>query len=540
MNILNVAQVTKSFTGDVLFENIKFEVNENDRIGLIGRNGEGKTTLFKLITGEEHPNHGHISLSKEKKVGILSQIPDFPGNMIVMDCLESVFTELKQIEIRMNELEESMTNDSANIEKLLNQYANLQERYEKLGGYEKESQINFVMHGLKIDQLSMREWSQLSGGERTKIGLAMLLLQMPELLLLDEPTNHLDIDSIEWLTKFIKNYRGAIMIISHDRYFLDETVSKIIEIDQQQLHVYHGNYSYFVQEKVERILREYNEYKDQQKKIQKMKAQIKQLKIWANQAVPPNASMHRRAKSMEKALARIEVKRKPIIDAKKMTLDMKAVDKSSKDIYTLVDIAKMYDEVLFENLNMKIRRNERVAIIGANGTGKSTILKMFIGEVEPDEGELIVAPNIKVGYLSQHHFNKETDTVIEAYRAYASVTEGEARNHLAGYLFYGYDVFKKVKDLSGGEKMRLRWAQIMSNNFNVLILDEPTNHLDIESKEMLEDALSKFEGTIIAVSHDRFFLDKFFEQTYWIQNGEVTKYLGNYSYAKEKRNEKNE
>lgn len=537
MNILSVAQVTKSFTGDVLFEDIKFEVNEHDRIGLIGRNGEGKSTLFKLISGEERPDHGHISLSKEKKVGILSQIPDFPGNIQVIDCLECVFIELKQIENKMKELEIRMTDQSEDIEKLLKQYAALQERYEQLGGYAKESQINFVMHGLKINHLSTSEWSQLSGGERTKVGLGMLLLQSPELLLLDEPTNHLDIDSIEWLTRFIKNYRGAIMIISHDRYFLDETVTKIFEIDQQNLHVYHGNYTYFVKEKEDRILREYNEYKNQQKKIQKMKAQIKQLKIWANQAVPPNAAMHRRAKSMEKALARIEVKRKPIIDSKKMELDIKSVDKSSKDIFTLVEVAKMYDDVLFEHVNLKIRRNESVAIIGANGTGKSTILKMLIGEVVPDEGEILVAPSIKIGYLSQHHFNKDNDTVIEAYRAYAKVTEGEARNHLAGYLFYGYDVFKKVKDLSGGEKMRLRWAQIMAEHFNVLVLDEPTNHLDIESREVLEDALEQFEGTVIAVSHDRYFLDKFFENTYWIQNGEVRKYVGNYSYAKKKREE---
>ncbi|WP_414051431.1 ribosomal protection-like ABC-F family protein [Macrococcus animalis] len=537
MNILNVAQVMKSFTGDVIFEDIKFEVNDHDRIGLIGRNGEGKTTLFKLISGEERSDSGFISLSKDTRVGILSQIPNFPDDMDVYSCLAQTFVELDLIEQKMKDLELKMASERDNLEKVLRQYANVQEQYEALGGYEKDSKINFVMHGLKINQLANRQWSLLSGGERTKVGLAMLLLQSPELLLLDEPTNHLDIDSIEWLTQFIKTYKGAVIIISHDRYFLDETVSKIFEIDQQTLHIYNGNYSYFVKEKEDRILREYEEYKNQQKKIQKMKAQIKQLKIWANQAVPPNAAMHRRAKSMEKALARIEVKKKPIIDSKTMQLDIQSSDKSSKDIYTLIDVAKMYDDILFEHVNMKIIRNNRVAIVGANGTGKSTILKMMLGEVVPDEGEIIIAHNIKIGYLSQHHFNEEDDSVIEAYRAYASVTEGEARNHLAGYLFYGYDVFKKVKDLSGGEKMRLRWAQIMSNDFNVLILDEPTNHLDIESKEILEDALDKFEGTIIAVSHDRYFLDKFFDVTYWIEDKNVKMYVGNYSYAKQKRAE---
>lgn len=537
MNILNVAQVSKSFTGDVIFEDIKFEVNDNDRIGLIGRNGEGKTTLFKLISGEERPDSGFISLSKDTRVGILSQIPKFPDNMDVYSCLAQTFIELDAIEKKMKDLELKMASNPDNLEKILVQYANIQEQFEALGGYEKESKINFVMHGLKIYSLSNRLWSQLSGGERTKVGLAMLLLQSPELLLLDEPTNHLDIDSIEWLTQFIKNYKGAVIIISHDRYFLDETVSKILEIDQQALHIYHGNYSYFIKEKEDRILREYEEYKNQQKKIQKMKAQIKQLKIWANQAVPPNAAMHRRAKSMEKALARIEVKKKPIIDSKTMQLDIQSADKSSKDVFSLIDVAKMYDDILFESVNMKIRRNDRIAIVGANGTGKSTLIKMMLGDVDPDEGEIVIAPNIKIGYLSQHHFTEDNDTVLDAYRAYASVTEGEARNHLAGYLFYGYDVFKKVKDLSGGEKMRLRWAQIMSNDFNVLILDEPTNHLDIESKEILEDALDKFEGTIIAVSHDRYFLDKFFDVTYWIEDKNVNMYLGNYSYAKQKKAE---
>lgn len=535
MNILNVAQVTKSFTGDIIFDDIKFDVGDRDRIGLIGRNGEGKTTLFKLIAGDETPDHGFISLSKEAKVGLLSQVPNYADGTVVIDCLNSVFTELDKLEQEMRRLEVKMTEEPENLDKVLIKYSNLQERYEKFGGYEKDSRIKFVMNGLKIADLEHREWQLLSGGEKTKVGLAMLLLLSPELLLLDEPTNHLDIDSIEWLTQFIKQYKGAVIIISHDRYFLDETVTKIFEIDQQQLYTYHGNYSYFVKEKEERILREYEEYKNQQKKIQKMKEQIKQLKIWANQAVPPNAAMHRRAKSMEKALARIEVKKKPVVEARKMQLEMHSGDKSSKDIFILKEAAKMYDDILFEHINMEIRRNDRVAIVGANGTGKSTLLKMMLGEVEPDDGEVIAAANIKVGYLSQHHFDNDEDTVLEAYREYAKVTEGEARSHLAGYLFYGYDVFKKVKDLSGGEKMRLRWAQIMTDDFNVLMLDEPTNHLDIESKETLEDALAQFDGTIVAVSHDRYFLDKFFDITYWLADERIEKYYGSYSYAKQKR-----
>ena len=477
MNILNVSQVSKSFTGDMIFEDIKFEIKDKDRVGLIGRNGEGKTTLFKLIAGEEHPDNGFINLKKEAKVGMLSQIPNLPDDQPVIDALKNVFEYLNETESLMHKLEKDMVEQPENMEKILNRYADVQNEFEALGGYEKDSKINFVIHGLKIADLKNREWQYLSGGERTKVGLAMLLLSSPDLLLLDEPTNHLDIESIEWLTQFILNYKGAVMIISHDRYFLDETVDNIFEIDQQELYVYHGNYSYFVKEKHDRIIEEYEAYKTQQKKIEKMKEQIKQLKIWANQANPPNAALHRRAKSMEKALARIDVKKKPILEAKKMQLDMEQSGKTAKDIFIFEDVAKMYDNILFEDVNMSIYRNEHVAIVGANGTGKSTLLKMMLGDVEADDGVISRAENIKIGYLAQHDFNNGDDTVLEAYRDYAHVTEGEARNHLAGYLFYGYDVYKKVEDLSGGEKMRLRWAQIVTNDFNVLILDEPTNQI---------------------------------------------------------------
>ena len=535
MNILNVSQVSKAYFDDVIFEDLKLEVNELDRIGLIGRNGVGKSTLFKLITGEEQPDTGYISVSKGKHIGLLHQIPNLPNDLTVYECLSDSFIKLNEIESEMKYLEKKMASDTDNLDKILKQYAIKQEKYETLGGYEKDSRIDHVLQGLNCSHLLNSRWENLSGGERTKISLAILLLKSPELLLLDEPTNHLDIHSIEWLTQFIKSYKGAVIIVSHDRYFLDETINKTFEIDQQQLYIYNGNYSYFVKEKEDRILKEYEAFKNQQKKIEKMKAQIKQLKIWANQAVPPNDAMHRRAKSMEKALARIEIKKKPIIDPKTMKLEIHSVDKSSKDIYKFIDVAKVYDDTLFENVNIKIRRNERIAIVGENGSGKSTLLKLMLEEVCPDEGEVIIAPNIKIGYLSQHHFDNQEDTVLEVYRTYAEVTEGVARNQLANFLFYGYDVFKKVKDLSGGEKMRLRWAQIMSDEFNVLILDEPTNHLDIESKEVLEDALNHFDGTIIAVSHDRYFLDKFFNITYWIENKNVVKYVGNYTYAKQKK-----
>ncbi|HCA7115420.1 TPA: ABC-F family ATP-binding cassette domain-containing protein [Staphylococcus pseudintermedius] len=535
MNIVNVSQLTKSYNGNKVFDHIKFEVNQNDRIGLIGRNGEGKTTLFKLIAKKEQADEGFISIAKDVKVGLLAQIPNLPPDAIVINQLYQAFDTLNGIEQRMRQLEIKMVEGADDINQILKQYDRLQNEFETLGGYDRDYKIDIVLNGLKIAHLKTQQWSNLSGGMQTKVGLVMLLLQSPELLLLDEPTNHLDIESIEWLTKFIQQYKGAVMVISHDRYFLDETVTQILEIDQQQLYVYPGHYSNFVIEKEKRILNEFKAYQTQQKKIQKMKAQIKQLKIWANQAKPPNASMHRRAKSMEKALARIEVKPKPRLAYNKMKLDIAQSESASKDIFVLKDVAKMYDDILFEGVNMKIRRRDKVAIVGANGTGKSTLLKLLLKEIVPDEGHVQIAETNRIGYLAQHQFNTGEMSVLESFRQYAHVSEGEARNHLAKYLFYGYDVYKKVKDLSGGEKMRLRWAQMISQQFNVLILDEPTNHLDIDAKEALEEALEDFDGTVIAVSHDRYFLDKHFSKTYWIDNKQLHYYPGHYSYAKQKR-----
>jgi ATP-binding cassette subfamily F protein 3 len=540
MNILNMSQVSKDYAGDRIFEEIKFELNDNDCVGLVGRNGEGKTTLLKLMADVEPPTEGWISWSKEATIGLLDQIPDYAEDYVVYDCLNDVFKDLLEIEEKMTVIEEKMTLEDTDIDYLLKKYSRLQETFEKKDGYQKDSQIRRVAHGLKISHLLNAPFGELSGGERTKVGLAQILLKRPTLLLLDEPTNHLDISSIEWLTDFLKQYNGAVVIVSHDRYFLDETVNQIIEIDQGNLHVYHGNYTHFTKEKEERILREFEAYKTQQKKIQKMKQSIKQLRLWASQAKPPNAAMYRRAKSMEKALNRIQILDKPMLEAPQMNMSLKEGKRVSDDVFILDGVSKMYDDILFENIHMLIRRREHVAIIGDNGTGKSTILKMMSGEVGPDEGQVEAADNVKIGYLSQHTFGDSNNmSVIEMFRDVISVTEGKARQLLAQFMFYGEDVFKKVNQLSGGEKMRLRWAQIVNQDFNVLILDEPTNHLDIESKETLEESLVHYDGTIIAVSHDRYFLNRLFNTTYWLKDRCLYKFEGNYDYAKEKMTMKN-
>ena len=535
MNILNASNISKSYVEETLFDNIKVTLNSGDTVGLVGRNGEGKTTLLRLLAGLEKPSEGIISWKKNVRIGYLNQIPDYENDTSVYQCLKSVFQELNAISEQLETIENKMAEDIESITTLMSRYGELQTYYEENGGYEIDAKIRKVTYGLNIDHLLDTEWGNLSGGERTKVGLAQMLIKSTDLLLLDEPTNHLDIKSIEWLANYIENFDGATVIVSHDRYFLDETVDQIIEIDQKMLHIYNGNYSNFVEEREKRLLVEFEAYKTQQKKIKKMKESIKQLRTWASQAKPPNAAMYRRAKSMEKALNRIERLEKPNLDSKKMNMKLEESNRVSNRVIEMENVAKGYDYLLFENVNMLVRRGEHVAIIGDNGTGKSTLLKIILGLTSVDAGAIKTANNLKIGYLSQHEFESDNDdTLLNTIRGKVNVTEGEARHILANFMFYGKDVFKKVKDLSGGEKIRLRWAQIVNTDYNLLVLDEPTNHLDIDAKETIEDALLDFEGSTITVSHDRYFLNKLFNTTYLLKNKTLEKFEGNYNYIKEK------
>jgi len=363
-----------------------------------------------------------------------------------------------------------------------------------------------------------------------------MLLKQPDLLLLDEPTNHLDLMAVEWLGNFLKEYSGTVLVISHDRFFLDEVVNKVVDLEDGEITTYHTNFTGFVKEKEERLLREFQAFEEQQKKIKKMKETIKKLREWANRANPPNAGLHRRARNMERALERMEKLQRPVLNRKKMNLEMDASDRSGKDVIVLKDVSKRFDDKqLFEHVNMHVTYQERAAIIGENGTGKSTLLKMILQQLEPDIGEVRLGSNVKIGYLSQNIFSTIKDeTVIEAFREEVNVTEGEARQILARFMFYGYHVFQKVSQLSGGERMRLRLAQLMHQDINLLILDEPTNHLDIDSREVLEEALEDFQGSLLAVSHDRYFLNKLFGKIYWIEAKKLHCFEGDYTWAKEK------
>lgn len=535
MNILNASNVSKSYVEETLFDNIKITLNFGETIGLVGRNGEGKTTLLKLLAGLETPSQGVISWKKNVRISYLNQIPDYEKSTSVYQCLKSVFQALNTISKQLEIIENKMSENIEDISTLMSRYGELQTYYEENGGYEIDAKIRKVTHGLNIAHLLETEWGDLSGGERTKVGLAQMLIKPTDLLLLDEPTNHLDFKSIEWLANYIESYEGAAVIVSHDRYFLDETVNQIMEIDQKALHTYNGNYSYFVEEREKRLLAEFETYKTQQKKIKKMKESIKQLRTWASQAKPPNAAMYRRAKSMEKALNRIKRLERPTLNSKKMNMELEEGKRVSNRVIEMENVAKGYDYSLFENVNMLIRRGEHVAIIGDNGTGKSTLLKIILGITSVDEGLIKTANNLKIGYLSQHEFESDSnDILLNTIREKVNVSEGQARHILANFMFYGKDVFKKVNDLSGGEKIRLRWAQIVNTDYNLLVLDEPTNHLDIDAKETIEDALLDYEGSIIAVSHDRYFLNKLFNTTYLLKDKTLEKFEGNYDYIKEK------
>ncbi|MGM0828686.1 MAG: ribosomal protection-like ABC-F family protein [Bacillota bacterium] len=538
MILCSAQELSKMFGGHLIFEELSFEIPERARIGLVGRNGTGKTTIFKLLSGVESPDKGLVHLKKGAKVGYLAQIPHYSEGTKGIDVLRSAFSDLIKTGERLKELEFQMgkEQDADTLNRLLEEYGKIQDRFTLAGGYEIDSNISKIVNGLDIRELVDKDFNDCSGGEQTKLCLGLILLKKPDLLLLDEPTNHLDIGAVEWLEDFLKEYEGTVVCISHDRYFLDNVITKVYDLEDGELTIYHTNYSGFVKEKEERLMIEFQAYQEQQKKIKKMKEAIKRLREWANQANPPNEALHKRARNMERALERMEKIKRPVLDRKKMGLEFEETDRSGKIVFSMDGASKSYgDKSLFSDADLLVHFKDRTAIVGQNGTGKSTIIRMLLGEETADAGVVKIGSNVKLGYLSQHFTVADPSVrLIDAFREEVPVTEGDARHILARFLFYGPNVFRKVGQLSGGEKMRLRLAQLMHQDINFLVLDEPTNHLDIDSREVLEDALEDFKGTILAVSHDRYFLNKLFKKTYWIHKGELYFFDGPYSWAKEK------
>ncbi|MFG3431954.1 ribosomal protection-like ABC-F family protein [Lysinibacillus fusiformis] len=531
---MKAEQIQKIMGGNILFENLQLEVNSGEHVAIVGVNGSGKTTLLQLLSGVDFPDRGRIIKSKDATVGYLHQIPNYPGHS-VKKVLEEAFADIYALRARMTILEQEMQSNVT--DKILWQYGQVQEQFMLQGGYEVEAQLAMIANGLGIMEMLAQPFSSLSGGEKTKVMLGQILLSQPAILLLDEPTNHLDMQAIEWLENYVRSFEGIVIVVSHDRHFMNQIAHKVIEIEDGEAFTYTGNYDAFIAQKEAKIEQQFADYEEQQKKIKKMQETIKRLKQWANEANPPNASMHRRAKSMEKALARIERVKKPI-SKKKMNLALTMAERSGKEVVQLQDIYHGYEKPLLIDSNLAVYFGERLAIVGNNGSGKSTLLKMMLGEIVPNRGICHVGSNVKIGYLSQQLEHKNPAIrLIDAFRENVAVSEAEVRHILARFLFYGYDVFKKVKNLSGGEKMRLRLAQLMHEDINVLILDEPTNHLDIEAREVLEDTLETFEGTIIGVSHDRYFLQKIFTKTAWLKDQTIHVFEGDYEWARQKLEE---
>lgn len=540
MLIVNGQNIKKYHGAQLVLEDVTFEIHQGERVGLVGRNGSGKSTLLRLIAKMEKPDEGQLTVRKDTGIGYLAQIPSAWESFTVYDVLAASFGELFACRATMRELEAEMSspsvmNDEKQLDLLLKRYAQLQDRFEREGGYELDARIDQVANGLRIAKdFYERSFASLSGGEKTKITLASQLIGKPDLLLLDEPTNHLDLSGVEWLEDYLKHYDGACIIVSHDRYFLDLVVTKIVELEDGESTTYHASYSGYVKEKEVRLLQQFAEYQEQQKVIRKMKETIKQLIEWGR--IGGNEKFFRRAFSMQKALDRMEKLKRPVLDPKAAEFGLKPEDRSGRRVLRFEQVTKRYgDKVLLQQANGALEYGEKVMLVGHNGSGKTTLLKMLLGEVQPDGGELELGARVDIGYLAQQAYPADDKKSVLAYFCeQAKLEEGEARGRLAAYLFYGADVFKSVSSLSGGEWTRLRLALLVLRKPNLLILDEPTNHMDIASREALEDALEEFPGTVLAVTHDRYFMNRLAHKIWELDKGKITVYLGNFDAYKAK------
>lgn len=530
---IDLQHIQKQFGGHPVLHDANLLIRPGERIGLVGRNGSGKTTLLRLIVGTDTPDAGTIYRKQRLQIGYLAQLPSFV-NHSGRDVLYTAFADLLHLRDELRELEHQMTTRPEAMERLLELYGKKQTQFEVDGGYVMDTAIDSMIEGLRLHAFVDRSFDTLSGGERTKIGLALALLQTPDLLILDEPTNHLDLEAMIWLESYLLDMTSTLLVVSHDRMFLDAVATRIVECEDGELISYNGNYTTFLDLKEKRLLDQFHAYTEQQKQIKKMRDTIRQLRQWANEGNPPNEKFYRRAKSMEKALERIERIKRPQLESVQPDLAFTADGRTGRDVFEARDVSVTFEHVLFHDVSLYVGYGERVAIVGPNGSGKSTLLKSLLGEITPNTGIVRRAEQAKIGYLSQQIDFDASHRVIEAFRQRIAVDEGRARGLLAQFLFYGASVFKPVAQLSGGEKMRLMLAILVHESINVLVLDEPTNHLDIESREALEDAIERFDGTVVTVSHDRYFLNRLFPITYWL-DGTTTRYEGPIGYALEKR-----
>jgi len=520
-----------------ILDGVTIEVNTGDVMAIVGKNGCGKSTLLKIISGEENVDSGMVFTRNGATIGFLQQIPKkVSDDVTVKDILNLGIKEIMNLQAKLSILELKMSDEAYanNLNSIMNEYSRLQERYIFMGGYELTEKFSKICVEFKISEEKLKQtYNSLSGGEKTVINLTSILLSNPDILLLDEPTNHLDIQTLEWFEGFLKAYKGTVVIISHDRYFLDKVATKTLLLDDGKGFIYSGNYSYFLEEDERRTLAQFEIYKNQQRQIIAMKESAKRLREFGT--IGNNELFFKRAKSIERRLEKLEVLDKPKNDSSKLPLNFAMNDRSGKDVLKIVNLGIVLgNKQIFDDASFQLFYGEKVCLIGKNGSGKSTLINILLGEINQYSGTVKIGSNVKIGYIPQEiYFEDENATILDTFRKCFSGTETELRGTLAKFMFRGENVFKRVSGLSGGEKVRLKLASLMQQDTNILILDEPTNHIDIDTREVLEEALQEYKGTLLFISHDRYFINKLAKRVIEIDDKKLKTYLGNYEEYKE-------
>ena len=531
-----ISGLVKEFeVGKKILDGLTFQVDSGERVGLLGKNGCGKTTLLRILTGQLDWDEGEVVLAPDKRVGLISQIPVYPAGYTVEDVLDTAFRPLREMEEEMEQLAARM--ERGEDPALLRRYDQLTAAFEAGGGYDTDTRKNKVCSGLQIGP-GMREqlFDRLSGGEKTRVNLGRLILEDTDILLLDEPTNHLDLKATEWLEEYLDKFKGTVLAVSHDRWFLDRVVDRVIEIQEGKAEFYSGNYSFYVVEKERRYQEKLKQYEKEQAKIQQLEKAAEQLRIWAYSG---NDKIFKRAQSMEKRIERMRTTDRPTRE-RKMEVRFGEREFRGDEVLTIKGLSKSFGQrALFSGVDLEVVGGERIALLGDNGTGKSTLIKILMGEEGPDEGKIRMGPTVKIGYLPQIiHFDHPERSLLDTMLYELDCTAQTARNRLASFKFRGEDVFKPVSALSGGEQSRLRLCMLMDEKINLLILDEPTNHLDIQSREWIDEAVEEYEGNLLFVSHDRYFIDRFATRVWVLEDGQVTDFRGSYGEYRAARERK--
>ena len=522
---IQVTNLTKFFViGEYLLQGLSFEIQEGERVAILGKNGCGKTTLLKILTGEMDYDEGEVFINPGKKIGLISQIPQFPAGYTVEDVLRTAYAAVNAARRKMDELEIAMSGGAT--QEQLREYDVLVNRFQSGGGYEMDVEIDKICNGLGISAAQREQaFDSLSGGEKTRVNLARLLLEKTDILLLDEPTNHLDLNSVEWLEGYIKSFKGTVLAISHDRYFIDRIAQRVIEIVDGHAEFYYGNYSFYMDEKQARFDLQLKQYEQEQAKLKQLGYTVERMKGWGTN----NRAMYRRAMSIQHRMERIKKTERPKTE-KTMKATFGEKDFSGDVVFKLKNMSKSFGErTLFSDVELTVEGGERIAILGDNGTGKTTFLKCLLGD-EDCQGKIQFGPTVKFGYLPQTiHFDHPERTLYDTMLYEKNCTPQVARDRLGQFLFSGEDVFKEVRNLSGGEQSRLRLCMLMDEKINLLVLDEPTNHLDISSREWIEAAIEEFEGVLLFVSHDRYFIEKFAERIWLLEDGKIRDFRCGYA-----------